>query len=588
MRQLAALALILIALFLSVNLTMATCVDEVDCETQINQQNAQLEKIKNQQAEIQKQLDSSRKNLNSTSTQLASLQNQVSAISADLAKVEEDLKNAQGSLVQNKSAFAKRIRYYYIQSLVPSWLFLFSEPTALTDVVHAAGLRQAVLHRDRERIVQYTETIENLDESRDKLAEAQRVATDQLGQIQAIKNAQTAQVSSLSKTNTSLSNQINQINTTLANLTAKQKEIIAAKSGAISSPIGDVPPTGDPNSEKTFDPGFRPAFAVFSFGAYTHRNGMSQYGALGRANSGQNAEAILAAYYPGAALNKNYNSPSTITVNGTNEYGQIFNNQPYDFEDYVKHLYEVPTSWPTEVLRAQAVAARTYAVRYGSPICPSQSCQVIKKEINSAAWQQAVEDTRGWVLVGGPSSIQYSSTSGGYLNTSGWDTTSGNRSAHLTGGAYEAIAGSPWFYKGWYKSLYGAACGRSHPWLTQTEMVDLLNAYIVYNNGNSTDKAKVISIDYESCFGSSLSDKPYSIDEMRDRAAQLLGGTAYTTVTSVSPVQYSDSGYTSQASFGTNRGTAILDGQGFRDILNLRLPGRLAAKTQLYNIEYKF
>lgn len=597
MRQLAALALILSFLFLSVNLIGAACVDEVDCQKQINQQNAQLEAIKKQQADLQKQLDSARGNLNSTTAQLNELQKQVDDVKAQLAKAEEDLKNAQAVLDKNKELFRARVRDLYVRGGVSGWELLFGSNYSFAEAAQFAGLKQAVINKNKDLIVQYTTTVKNLDATRAQIAESEAVASSQLGQIQALRNSQSAQVSNITRTQSSLNNQVNQINTTLANLTAKQTEIIAAKSGTISSPIGSVPPTGDPNSERTFDPGFRPAFAVFSFGAYTHRNGMSQYGALGRANSGQTAEQILAAYYPGESLNQSYPVPSTIYVHGTNEYGQTFNCQSYSFDEYVKRLYEVPSSWPTAVLRAQAVAARSYAIKYitttgnrcnGQPyICPSQSCQVVKFEINASSWQQAVNDTATWVLTGGPGNFQYSSTSGGYLNTSSWDTVSENRSDWLTGGAYEAKAGSPWFYKGWYKSLYGDNCGRSHPWLNQTEFTDLLNTWVVYNSGNSTDKSRVYQVDYTSCWGSSPPATPYSMDEMRSRAAELLGGSAYTSVSSVS-ISYSDSGHTSVVTAQTNRGTATFDGSAFRDILNLRLPGRLSAKTALYNIETKF
>ena len=57
-------------------------------------------------------------------------------------------------------------------------------------------------------------------------------------------------------------------------------------------------------------------------------------------------------------------------------------------EKYLLGLNEVPTDWPTEALKAQAVAARTYALWtlaqppggsaaiYGFDICASIECQV--------------------------------------------------------------------------------------------------------------------------------------------------------------------------------------------------------------------
>jgi hypothetical protein len=57
-------------------------------------------------------------------------------------------------------------------------------------------------------------------------------------------------------------------------------------------------------------------------------------------------------------------------------------------EDYLKGIAEVPSSWPAEALRAQAIAARTYALwvlqagpageaaGLGAQICATESCQV--------------------------------------------------------------------------------------------------------------------------------------------------------------------------------------------------------------------
>jgi peptidoglycan hydrolase-like amidase len=124
---------------------------------------------------------------------------------------------------------------------------------------------------------------------------------------------------------------------------------------------------------------------------------MSQYGALGHVkNQSWNYEQILKHYYPGISINKIDNG--NITVNGTNSYGQSFNNESYPLEEYLKHIYEVPSSWPTEILKAQAIAARSYA--YGkSTICPGKvSSSNVKTQ---TAWKQAVKDIEG-IMTGGP------------------------------------------------------------------------------------------------------------------------------------------------------------------------------------------
>ncbi|KKR06448.1 MAG: Peptidase, M23 family [candidate division WS6 bacterium GW2011_GWF2_39_15] len=388
-----------------------------------------------------------------------------------------------------------------------------------------------------------------------------------------------------------------------------QEAILLAKAAGGILGVGDVPGAADNLSSKS---GFMANaasgnFAVFAFGAYTHRNGMSQYGAYGRAKAGQNAEQILKAYYPAETLNKNYGVPSKIYVNGTNEYGQTFNCQAFSIDDYVKHLYEVPASWPTEVLRAQSVAARSYAIRYssthkecgGPTICPSQSCQVVKKEVNATAWRNAVDYTSKWVLAGGPGNFQFSSTTGGYLNTSGWDTTNKQGTGNWTPNAYEGVnyGNSPWFYKTWSTLLNGSVCnsskkdvtGNNRNYLSNKEMADILNVWLINNNDplkGSVDYSRIIPVTINDCHISGMSGNPYS----KEALASLLKSPV--TVVSSIAASFNSKGQTTNILFGTNRGVLTVSASDFKAMYNLRAPGYLQIPPQgsgvtFINIEKK-
>ena len=360
-------------------------------------------------------------------------------------------------------------------------------------------------------------------------------------------------------------------------MSAKQEELLALKAGGFQTSIGDTPPTlepcsGAPGSANFCDPGFRPAFAAFSFGA-PHRTGMSQYGAYGRSKSGQSAETILSAYFQGAELNKNYPIPGTIGVTG---YGRI----AFE-ENYLLGIYEVPESWGEsggfEALKAQAVAARSYALAVtangAGTICPTESCQVYKAQLKSGKWAEAVRATRGWVLIkgGAPATAYYASTSGGYtISNWGW---SGIKDApgDWPGTAYEKIAASPWFYKAWFKTRGGGSCGKSSPWLSTAEVADVLNAWqVIYKGGG--DVSRVSPID-TSCW----SGNPYTFSDLSS-----IGG--YTSVSSVSVV-YSNSGSTQSVTFSTNKGSITVPGEEFKKAFNLRAPGYVGLKSSLFNIE---
>jgi hypothetical protein len=261
------------------------------------------------------------------------------------------------------------------------------------------------------------------------------------------------------------------------------------------------------------------------------------------------------------------------------------------FEDqYLKGIAEMPSSWDLEAQKAQAVAARTYAMVSGKPICITESCQVYNasKASNSGAslWHKAVSETRGMVVVSNTSNdlitTYYASTSGGAIyGYSGrghstpqiWDTKCGSQSC-WTGEAFEKIAGSPWFYKGWYKPRGGGG-SRKHPWLTSSEMADIINAaLVVKKDGNNITHV-------------SQTDKSNGDTWSVDRIKQELGGDAVSSVTGVGSTQYANGGYTNKVVFETDKGSISIDGDLFKQVFNLRAPGELFIQSALYNIEKK-
>lgn len=350
----------------------------------------------------------------------------------------------------------------------------------------------------------------------------------------------------------------------IADLSARQQEIINARSGSFTV-SGDSELADDYLASiagfKAQAPGGY--FAVFSFGAYSHRNGMSQYGALGRAKSGQNYEQILKAYYPGTSIKNDYPAMGDISVNG---HGSM------SFEDkYLMRIYEVPASWPKEVLKAQAIAARTYAIRYTNngqkSICTTEACQVYKNSDKGGAWAEAVRETKGMVLVdggGNPVSTQFASTHGGWAKGVGWDTTDGSGGSGFLDKAYDKIGGSPWLYKAWWREGYsssGATCGRSNPWLSPEEMADIVNTAIALRNSGGIDTGRITPVT-TSCWGGN----PYSMSELRNLTA---GKGGISSAGSVSVSQ--GNGRTNSVTIGG----VSMSGDEFCKAFNLRAPGNL-------------
>jgi stage II sporulation protein D len=95
-----------------------------------------------------------------------------------------------------------------------------------------------------------------------------------------------------------------------------------------------------------------------------------------------------------------------------------------DVEQYLRGMGEVlDPNWPATALRAQAVAARTYAllaVKGGIELCDDQECQVyLGSQAEYAAMDRAVAATRGQVVLfrAGLAETVYSANGGGVSAT---------------------------------------------------------------------------------------------------------------------------------------------------------------------------
>ncbi|OGG24108.1 hypothetical protein A3A79_02840 [Candidatus Gottesmanbacteria bacterium RIFCSPLOWO2_01_FULL_43_11b] len=497
---------------------------------------------------------------------IAAFQNRIKTIEADVVKKAAAIVQGEKELAGYLDLAGRRIRQLYMKTLFNNPFVTFLSSTNIGSILRALVYQQSVINEDKKAITQTALSVKDLEDKRNNLeAEKESLAY--------LKEETDKRAESVRKLVGEAEAYQSQLTGIISSLTTQQQSILNARGGTFTTSVGDVPLADDPNAAPTYNPGFSPAFAGFSFGAYTHKKGMSQYGAKGRAESNQTYEQILQAYYGKTPTGKD--TGGTISVQG---YGNL------DFEGYyMMGIAEMPSSFPKNALKAQAVAARTYAYRYksgGSTICTTQSCQVFSKskaDNPPGEWKSAVEETRGQVLedvVG-----YYSSTTGGYITTMGWDTTCGNQGC-WTGGAYEKIASSPWFYKGWYTSDYynnSAKCNRSHPWLNGEEFADILNAWVALTGGG--DKSRVLPITINSCSIGGSTGNPYSISELRD-----IGG--FTSVSSVS-VTYNSGGYTESVILQTNKGSVTISGSDFKQAFNLRAPGYISIRSSLFNIEKK-
>ncbi|HEX9695529.1 MAG TPA: SpoIID/LytB domain-containing protein [Actinomycetota bacterium] len=183
---------------------------------------------------------------------------------------------------------------------------------------------------------------------------------------------------------------------------ASGSQVVVQKSASRSGPWTTIASGGGPAE---FRPGSEPLGLVWASGAVTYYRGQME------------------ARLPGG-------SDSMLAINELGMEAYLYGVVPR----------EVPATWPAEAVRAQSVAARTYAAskkdsaRAGNKlydICSTTSCQVYSgfataatpsetpRALEHSASNAAVEATAGKVIVygGKPILAEYSSSTGGYTTT---------------------------------------------------------------------------------------------------------------------------------------------------------------------------
>lgn len=514
------------------------------------------------------------KNLAQLQSQLNNLNNRLNALAAQLVKTAADISQRETDLGYTQKILEQKTRshYTFLRLYDPITPFLFSDSASAA--FQQLSLRQKAESEDIKAIEQYVNDITSLKSSQDSLQKSQAA----LSAVQKQVSQQTS----------FLSNEVAKANSYLATLSAKQQAFLEAKLASLGLSRSAYNMKGGCSSDiNPFkDPGFSPSFAFFTYGV-PNRVGLNQFGAKGRADAGQNAQQILSAYY-NADYTAGYNQSINIHVVGTNEFGQSFDDT-WNIDDYLKHLYEMPTSWNPEALKAQAIAARSFALAYtnngSASICPSQQCQVVKKELNDGAWQAAVDATKGIVMTtgGNPIKAWFSSTHGGYAYTSsdiGWSATSWtkrlqdstgsiNSFSDLANNAYDKS--SPVFYCDWgSRANYNKTA-----WLKPDEIADIANVILLAKADGSTQD-HLTQVD---------KPNPDGVDTWdAGRVKSELGSRGITPFDSVSSVSVG-------ADFGSGKTTTVtidgrsFDGQDFKTYFNLRAPSNIQIVGPLFSIE---
>lgn len=535
-----------------------------------------IQKIQSEIDAIKPAQEKNKQELAGLNSQISKLSREIDTISAQLSKTEKDISQREEDLAYAKELFDVKTtnHYKFLRLYDPIAPFLFSSDAS--EAFREITFRQRAADEDRQIMNKYADDLAQLKKDKDNLEKNQTslaAAKKSLDDRAKVLGAEVAKVESY-----------------IASLSAKQQQFIAQKLGSLNLPTtlgaGPLYCTDDRN----LNPGFSPAYAFYTYGI-PHRVGMNQYGAYGRASSGQNYDQILHAYFNFDSYQDGVNT--TIRVNNGNGVNQGSVIWSGSLDDYVRRIYEIPASWPAEALKAQAIAARSYALAVtnngADSICANQNCQVFKTDPKGGAWDQAVSETSGKVMKAGGQIITawYSSTDGGYTfpNNEVWgggylswtknlrDTNSGVSSfSDLQSSSYDKD--SPCFYaaQGW-RNEYGKSA-----WLKPEEVADIANVILLARHPD-VDKRHLYQTDKPNPEGV----ETWSADQVKQELSQR-GDT---------PINSASSVTVTGVDFGSGKTTQVtingkpFPGEEFRNWFNLRAPANIQIVGPLFNVEKK-
>jgi SpoIID/LytB domain protein len=501
--------------------------------------------------------------------QLNGIKQRVAFIETDLAQKKQEIDDGYKNLEAKKIIFDKTVSKNYVESYNNNW-FSFLVGSQASGIIQNLAYQKAKADQDKVIITNIALSITDLEEKRKKLqSEESRLAVIKISLDKVVSEAKAYQAT--------LSNQI-------AALSARQQQILSQRLSSLGIPLF-ASSLGRCSSDIGKDPGFSGGFGFFTYGV-PNRVGLNQYGAFGRAKAGQGYEQILRAYYNFDSLEKR---DATINVEGYHGYS---------LDDYVKRIYEVFNDWGDqggmEALKAQAIAARSYALAYtnngSGSICTTEQCQVFQDKVKEGNWERAVNDTAGLVMLqgGNPVKAWFSSTHGGYIHSSGdigWSSTSWTKNAQDTTGNVSSFSDlknnaydkdSPWFYCDWgSRSDYNKTA-----WLKSDEVADIVNVILLVQNQSDTATKEHL---YQTDKSNPAGTDTWNADRVRQELSKYM--TPYNSISDINVSADFGSGKTTSVNVSGDGGGRSISGDFFKTYFNLRAPANIQIVGPLYNVE---
>ncbi len=405
------ISILLLSIFFAISTipTNARTISEI--ESEIKQKQQELTEVNTTIAELEENIIKQKAEMENVVGRRNTLRAELALNANQKSLIEEELRDLNKNEILTKLEQEKRIltQDRLVSEAYVTWrqmnTFRILLQTNSEDIVKISTYQNSVSEREQKNIEQLETELEaiqkELNENEIKKAQYQAEIDKIDAQVKVTERLLAELDSKILANQNDVANyrgRLGSIQSAIDELTAEQKRILEAESVF----LGKVSNGGT----KTIKQG-QIYFQGIGREAYQgHGVGMSQFGALGAALAGWDAEKIVEFYYPGAEV-ETYGKGKKISVEG---YGSM------DIEDYVAGAGEVPDHsceeldlkfdsknvwqcWPEEAIKAQAIAFRTYGIHStisGGTICTSAKCQVYKGGTNKK-W--AAEATEGRVIM---------------------------------------------------------------------------------------------------------------------------------------------------------------------------------------------
>lgn len=542
------------------------------------------QEIAQQKSQKQKQLESILKDINATasskqsiSAKLAALKQQkkklqslVDTMNGDLTVLQTLTKEQEAELVTLANAYSLQRALFYVDSQKDFVVTLFETP-GVSQIIDRLLYYNVQTHLMAQQHDYIATKQQGVDEKKKSLL-AQQVAlqkslSDVNSKIADLENQQQQLTVALSKNYS----QRNSLVADISKLSKAAQAIINKKANSVKPPTGVGAGSGGGTSKPpASNPTTTGSISIIVGGVLVTKTDK-----VVKAVPSNNAITVKGSWTTEYAGNILFDKKSGVFA---------INELPLD--QYLWGLAEMPSSWPAEALKAQAIAGRSYAVYkmknggYGKfdlyDYVQDQEYSGLSKIKGSygSQWKAAVDSTSNMILKTGSTFVQamYSAENGGYELSSQESPSFGGYRSYLTGRADRYQLNGKWVPYGNSSLSYWKKETHTN---TMALMTDYLNGAIYYQSHNKTVKT--------------------TGEQSPSALAASLGSQSITnqvgTIQSV--VQIYDQGdntiventkYTKSIEVTGTKGKITLDGKAFKTSYNVRAPGNNSLWSTLFDI----